>query len=361
MLEHRLAQAARISWALRIVGALALGSAAAAHAAPVPARAGAPAPERADAPRILHVMSYHSPWRWTDGQLQGFQEGLQGLRAHYRVFQMDTKRNSTPEAKEEVARKARALIEQWKPDLVYTSDDDAQEYVVRPFVNGAVPFVFSGVNRDPAVFGFTGSKNVTGVIEQEHFVESVQLLTKIAPHARRIAVVFDDAAMWEPVRLRMEAAARAMPGLEFGPWEVIRTFDEYKRKVRGYHGTVDAIALVGIFNFRDAAGSNVPYQDVLRWTAEHSTLPDFSFWIDRVHHGTLCAVTVSEREQGLAAGRIARAILVEGKAPAAIPMQPSARGLPVVNLARARALGLVPATGVLLSAQVIQGYDWDQR
>lgn len=344
-----------------MVAVLALTMAAAAYPAPGPARAGEPARARADAPRILHVMSYHSPWRWTDGQLQGFQEGMQGVRAHYQVFQMDTKRNSTPEAKEEIARKARALIEQWRPDLVYASDDDAQEYVVKPFVNGALPFVFSGVNRDPSVFGFTGSKNVSGVLEQEHFVESVQLLTKIAPNARRIAVVFDDAAMWEPVRKRMEAAAAAMPGLQFGPWDVIRTYDEYKRKVRAYHGAVDAIALVGIFNFRDAAGKNVPYQDVLRWTAEHSTLPDFSFWIDRVHHGTLCAVTVSEREQGLAAGRIARAILVEGRSPGTIPMQPSARGLPVINLARARALGLIPATGVLLSAQVIQRYDWDPQ
>ena len=357
MLDHRLHQSTRTARALRLAGVLAIATAASAG----PGRADEPARERANAPRILHVMSYHSPWRWTDGQLQGFQEGMEGVGAQYQVFQMDTKRNSTPEAKEDVARKARALIEQWKPDLVYTSDDDAQEYVVKPFVNGALPFVFSGVNRDPSVFGFAGSKNVTGVLEQEHFVESVQLLTRIAPRTRRIAVVFDDAAMWEPVRSRMEAAAPTIPGVEFGPWDVIRTFEEYKRKVREYHGTVDAIALVGIFNFRDAAGKNVPYQDVLRWTAEHSTLPDFSFWIDRVHHGTLCAVTVSEREQGLAAGRIARAILVEGKHPGSVPMRPSVRGLPVINLTRARALGLMPATGVLLSAQVIQGYDWDQK
>ncbi len=359
MLQHRLAQETRSSRALRVVVVLTV--AATVSAGPGGGRAAEPARKRADAPRILHVMSYHSPWRWTDGQLQGFQEGLQGVRAQYRVFQMDTKRNSTPEAMEAIARKARALIEQWKPDLVYTSDDDAQEYVVKPFVNGPLPFVFSGVNRDPGAYGFTGSENVTGVVEQEHFVESVQLLMRIAPRTKRIAVVFDDAVMWEPVRRRMEAAAATLPGVQFGPWDVIRTFEEYQRKVRAYHGAVDAIALVGIFNFRDAAGENVPYQDVLRWTAEHSTLPDFSFWIDRVHYGTLCAVTVSEREQGLAAGRIARAILVEGKRPGSIPMRPTVRGLPVVNLARARALGLMPATGVLLSAQVIRKYDWDPQ
>jgi ABC-type uncharacterized transport system substrate-binding protein len=311
--------------------------------------------------RILHVMSYHSQWRWTDGQLQGFKDAMAGVPAEYRVFEMDTKRNSSARAKEEAGRAARALIEQWKPDLVYTSDDDAAEYVARHYAHGGLPFVFSGVNGDPGALGIQGSSNVTGVLEHEHFVESVQLLRKIAPGVRRIAVVLDDAAMWDRVQKRMRAAARMLPDVELGPWDTIRTYDEYKRKVRAYQGVVDAIALVGVFNFKDGSGNNVPYQEVLRWTAENSRLPDLGFWIDRVHFGTTCAVTVSEREQGLAAGRIARAILTEGRSPSSFEMRPTVRGLPVVSLARIKALGLTPTTGVLLSSEVIQKFDWDRR
>jgi len=36
--------------------------------------------------RILHVMSYHSPWRWTDGQFDGFKAGLGDVPAEYRVL-----------------------------------------------------------------------------------------------------------------------------------------------------------------------------------------------------------------------------------------------------------------------------------
>ncbi|MBI2311403.1 MAG: hypothetical protein HYU77_02750 [Betaproteobacteria bacterium] len=305
-------------------------------------------------------MSYHSPWRWTDGQLEGFKEGLQGLPAEYKVFQMDTKRNSSPEAKEKMGREAMALIEQWKPDLVYTSDDDAQEYVAKHYINKPLPFVFSGVNKAPGAYGFEGSRNVTGVLEQEHFVESVRLLKRIVPGVRKIAVVLDDAPMWDPVEKRMRAATKALPDVELEPWDTILTFEEYKRRIKAYHGTVDAIALIGIFNFKDERGKNVPYQDVLKWTAENSTLPDFGFWIDRVHFGTLAAVTVSEREQGLAAGRIARAILAEGKAPSAFFMRPTVKGLPVVSLARANRLGIKIPSGVLLSAEVIQKFDWEQ-
>jgi ABC-type uncharacterized transport system substrate-binding protein len=308
--------------------------------------------------RILHVMSYHSPWRWTDGQLQGFKEAMAGVPVEYKVFQMNTKKNSSTASKARMGAKARALIQAWQPDLVYTSDDDAQEFVTRHYVNTDLPFVFSGVNKDPKTYGFVGSRNVTGVLEQEHFVESVQLLRKIVPHLHRIAVVFDDARMWDPVRHRMQAAAARLPDVHFGPWDTITTFAEFKKKITQYEHSVDAVALIGIFNFKDKQGRNVPYQEVLRWTAANSRLPDFSFWIDRVHYGTLCAVTVSAHEQGLAAGRIARAILVDGKTPASIPMKPTLRGLPVVSLARARKLGIRLTSSILLSSEVIQKFEW---
>ena len=311
--------------------------------------------------KILYVMSYHSPWRWTDGQLDGFKEAMTRVPAEYKVFQMDTKQNSTPEAKERKGREARALIESWKPDLVYTSDDDVQEYVVRHYVNRALPFVFSGGNKDPAAYGFTGSKNVTGVLEQEHFVESVRLLQTVSPGVRRIAAVFDDAKMWDPVVARMRERVKQLPGVEIVSWDTVRTWDEYQRKMKEYPGRADAVALIGIFNFKDATGKNVPYQDVLRWTAENSTLPDIGFWVDRVHFGTLAAVTVSEREQGLAAGRIARAILVEGISPSSFAMLPTNKGLPVISLARARALGLTVKSGVLLSAEVVEKFEWEKR
>jgi ABC-type uncharacterized transport system substrate-binding protein len=323
--------------------------------------AGSPAPSPKQTVKILHVMSYHTPWRWTEGQLQGFKDALGELAAEYKVFEMDTKRNNTPEAKQRKGLEARELIESWKPDLLYTTDDDAQEYVARHYVGSALPIVFSGVNKDPGTYGFTGGRNVSGVLEHEHFVESVRLLRAIAPDAKRIVVVLDDAPMWEPVVARMRAGLGRLPDVSIVAWDVIRTFDEYKRRIEAYPAMADAIALIGIFHFKDSAGRNVPYQEVLRWTAENSKLPDLGFWIDRVHYGTLAAVTVSEREQGLAAGRIARAILGEGKRPSSIPMRPTVKGIPVISLPRAAQLGIRVKSGVLLSAEVVERFEWDKR
>jgi ABC-type uncharacterized transport system substrate-binding protein len=199
------------------------------------------------------------------------------------------------------------------------------------------------------------------VLEHEHFVESLKLLKALVPSIRKIAIVLDEAPMWEPVVHRIKERIREVPDVEIAVWDKIESWAEYKSRIARYPGTVDAIALIGIFNFKDARGQNVPYQEVLRWTAENSKLPDLGFWIDRVHYGTLAAVTVSEREQGLAAGAIARAILKDGKAPSSFPMRPTTKGTPVISLARANKLGVKVKSGVLLSAEVISKFEWDSR
>ncbi len=309
--------------------------------------------------KILHVMSYHSPWRWTDGQLEGFRHGLD-LPAEYQVVQLDTKRKGKGEEAERRAEEARRIIASWKPDLVYTTDDDVQELLARDYVGTELPFVFSGVNKHPATYGFDHGGNVTGVLEVEHFVETVKLLQAIVPGVRKIAAVFDRDAMWTPVKQRMARGLERLPGVEIVTWDTLGTFAEFKERMAGYPAIADAVALIGIFNFKNDSGENVPYQAVLRWTAENSQLPDFGFWVDRVHYGTPCAVTVSEWEQGAAAGRIARAILAEGKRPGDIEMTATKRGTPVVSLARAKKLGIKVKSGLLLSSQVVTDFDWDR-
>lgn len=308
--------------------------------------------------KILHIMSYHSPWRWTDGQFNGFKDALKDLNIEYRVFQMDTKRNSEKEWKLKRGKMACDLIEQWKPDLVYTTDDDAQAYVTKNWINKDTPFVFSGVNKAPETYGFQGSSNITGVLEQELFTESVRLLRDIVPEVRRIAVVFDDASMWLPVMQRIKEKSTQLEGVELVTMDTIKTFAEYKQKIKGYHQTADAIALIGIFNFKDEQGRNVPHLEVLQWTANNSRLPDFSFWGNRVNYGTLCAVNVSAYKQGIAAGRMARSILTEEKSPSAFTIKPSLKGYPIISLARANKLGIKVKSKVLLSSEVIQKFEW---
>lgn len=311
--------------------------------------------------RILHIMSFDSPWRWTDGQLAGFKEGLGDVQAEYQIFQMDIKHNNSVEAKEQKGAEARALIEHWRPDLVYTSDDAALSYVARHYAGQSLPFVFSGVNQALADHGVAGAPNVTGVLEQEHFQASVKLLQAIAPNVRRLAVITDEGAHWGPVIERIRQAMPQLADTRLVAVDRVPSFAAFQQKVKAYDGMADGVVYLGIFGLSDGADSNVPYQQVQRWVVENSRLPEISFWIDRVAHGVLASVTVSERQQGLAAGRLARAILVDGRSPAQLPVKPTVIGHPAISLARARQLNINVSSSLLLSSEVVTEFEWDRK
>jgi ABC-type uncharacterized transport system substrate-binding protein len=336
---------------------LVLGTAAAAAAAAL-----LPGVSRAvTAPRIAHVMSFDSPWRWTDGQLRGFREALGLPAADIRVFQLDVKRHATDAAKAERGRLARAFVDDFAPDLLYASDDDAQQLVTRHYLGGRLPLVFSGVNRDPAAHGFEGALNVTGVLEREHVAETLRLLGELVPRLQRVMVLSDTGAYWDAVIRRVHEGAAAVPGLAAVQVRRVQTLADYQQAVRQAPDAADALLHLGILTLADATGRTVPYQAVQRWVVEHSRLPDASFWVDRIFHGTLASVTVSELEQGRAAGRLARAILVEGAAPATLPMRATSKGQPAINLKRAQALGLTVRSTQLLQSEIVRGYEWESR
>ena len=215
------------------------------------------------APRIFHIMSYHLPWVWNEDQLNGFKHGLNLPEANFKIFQMDSKRNSSEQYTQSMGIKARSLIDAWKPDLVYTNDDIAQANVTKYYINQSIPFVFSGVNAAPSEYGFTDAKNITGVLEQEHFVATINLLRKLVPTARKIAIIVDDGPTWPGVVNRMQSQLKLLPGIDLMDMEVVKTFSGFKSLMADLQGRADAVAMLGIFTFKDDTGSNVPFTEVL--------------------------------------------------------------------------------------------------
>jgi ABC-type uncharacterized transport system substrate-binding protein len=304
--------------------------------------------------KILHVMSYHSPWEWTDNQLKGFKAAMKDANVQYNIMQMDTKRRSDEAWKQKISREIRDTIDASKPDLIFASDDNAQLYVTKYYINTSIPIVFSAVNEDPAKYGFTGSQNVTGILEKPHYVATLRLLKKLVPNVKRVAMITDTGVMWPALIAEMQQQQDQFGDIQVVSYDIIPTFSEFKRKVRSYQNRVDALGFLGIFEFRDENGKNVPMEDVLKWLQKNSKLPDFSFWEDRVLKGTLCSVSVSAYEQGYLAGIYARDILLGRKKPAGLPMISTKRGTPFINMVTAKRLGIEPSGDILQLAAVIQ-------
>ena len=313
----------------------------------------------ADSFRILHITSYQEAWEWSQDQFNGFKSELSELDIEYKVFEMDTKNHPDQAWKEQKSREALALIDSWKPDLVYANDDNAQKYVGRHLVGSQIPVVFSGVNADPATYGYVGSPNVTGVLEVEHSRQTIDLLRQIKPDIRRIALIVDQGPTWPSVVTRFKDALAGVDDVEIVAVSTPRTFAHYRELIQNYQDTVDALGVLGVFGLTDENGDTVPFDEVLRWTTENSKLPDFSFWGNRIKLGTLSAVRVSGWAQGQVAGEMARRILTREMQPHQINMVPTLKGKPVISLARARQLNLSLPTSLLLNASVIKAFSWE--
>ena len=310
--------------------------------------------ELAPTPRILHIMSYHTPWKWTDDQFDGFQAALKGIHADYKIIQMDTKRHSREDWKRQISQEAKDVIQSWRPDLVFTGDDNAQRYVAADFVNSGIPFVFCAVNADPSEYGFVGSSNVTGVLERMHYTATLRLLKQLCPQVKKAVVLTDNGKMWPGMIERMKKQVASFPDIRIVRYETLDTFEQFKQTVLNCQDEVDALGLLGVFEFRDADNNNVPMEKVLLWLRDNNRLPDFSFWKDRVNKGTLCAVGVSGYAQGYEAGLLARQILLENRSPSSLPMKSTETGIALINLETARRLGIRPDAQTLLTADVVR-------
>ena len=126
--------------------------------------------------RIFIVNSYHPEYFWSARQSQGIKDALAGLKIVSREYFMDSKRHPEEEWLAQQKEICLAEIAAFKPDLIFTGDDNATRTIAPHFLGQALPVVFYGVNAEPESYGLVPSgqrqapgANVTGVLERHFF------------------------------------------------------------------------------------------------------------------------------------------------------------------------------------------------
>ncbi|MBI9085405.1 MAG: hypothetical protein JEZ11_17550 [Desulfobacterales bacterium] len=291
--------------------------------------------------KVLVVHSYHETQEGHVVEMTaGIEEALRGSGARTHYFHMDTKRHTDPAWKREVGAQAARLAASLGPDLVITMDDNAQQFFARDFAAkpGSPVVVFGGVNADPAVYGFP-TPNVTGVIERPNIRESIELLQKIVPGIRKMVMLTDKS----PTTDAFITYCRSLDlPVTVVAYEQPRTLDEWKGTVDAYRGRVDAfgVYVIRTVRYSDSDPRDVPEKDLVAFLTEHSRLPTVGFFDTTARSGLLCGISVSMKEQGYAAGRIARGILA-GRLPGDFPVRPTSNGRIQLNLVTAETLGIM--------------------
>jgi hypothetical protein len=141
--------------------------------------------------RVYYVASYHQGYPWSDSILKTIQEVFVDKGIIFEHFEMDAKRNPSIEYSKNIALQAKAKIEQFHPDLLLVSDDNATKYLVEPYFNGNLPVVFCGVNWDVSEYNFN-RKTITGMVEIE-LIDKIVHDLKEYTHGNRIGFIGMDA------------------------------------------------------------------------------------------------------------------------------------------------------------------------
>ena len=308
---------------------------------------------QADGPKkkVLYIDSYHRGYEWSDGVTNGILLTLKAKlneddttdnsksKVDLKIFRMDTKRNASEEFKEAAALKAKDMIEQWKPDVVITSDDNAFKYLVMPYYKDAdLPIVFCGLNWDASIYGAPYS-NTTGMVEISLIKQLMEQL-RLYSHGNRIGFLTGNTTTG-----RKEAIYyKSLFNLDIIE-KYVDTFEDWKKNYIDMQQNFDILILynnAGIDNWNEA--------EAVETILTHTVIPAGST-LDWMTDYSLVTYGKIAEEQGEWAAKAAVEIL-DGKSPSDIPVVMNEKTKVYLNMGIAKKLGIVFPMDVINEAEL---------
>ena len=250
-------------------------------------------------------------------------------------------RNPDVEFGKAAGAKAWSEIQAYKPDLVITSDDNAQKYLVVPFMKESqTPVIFNGVNWDASAYGFP-TANMTGMVEVELPNQLVEILKGYAK-GERVGYITVDTETERKVADTYNQ--RFFDGKMQTYW--VKTQDEFKTAFDTAQQEVD-ILIIG-----NNAGSDAwDEAGMKQFMLSNTTIPTGSI-NDWMAPYAMLTLAKSAQEQGEWSAQAALSIL-GGTPPSDIPVAENKKGQLIVNLELADKLGVVFAPSLLKNAVIL--------
>jgi putative ABC transport system substrate-binding protein len=230
-----------------------------------------------------------------------------------------------------------------RPDVIFVTNSEALSAMRR--ATGIIPIVFSVV-ADPVGQGFVSSLaqpggNITGFAGNEFALatKNLELLKKIGPDVRRVAVMYDPVNPASTGMLAEIEAVAGVLGVDVAKTPV-HNADEIERSINAMVRTPDG----GLFVF--ASTATRLHRDLIVTLAARHRLPAVYMFRFFVTGGGLASYGSDDNDLSRRAAAYADRIL-KGEKPADLPVQLPTKFELVLNLKTAKAMGLKLSPEVL--------------
>ncbi len=307
--------------------------------------------------KLFYVNSYNKGYGWSDDIEKGLMKALH-IRARpdgtfdiskseveFRLFRMDTKRNRSEAFKKQAALTARAIIEEWQPNIVVISDDNAAKYLVAPYYkNVSLPIVFCGINWDASMYGFP-TRNITGMVEVAPVRASIALARRFA-RGGRLGFIGADTI----TERKNMANFRKRLGLRFTDGALVSTFADWRRVYLRLQHSTDLLVILSPAGIR-----GWHKERAAQFILTNTRIPSVGTGDHLMAYALLGRVRIAE-EQGWWAGRTALRIL-HGAKPADIPVTTNKHSKLYLNMRLANRLGIKFPMKLINEATFVRNMD----
>ena len=141
--------------------------------------------------KCLFVGSYNLDYPFQYSLSNAVRTELDG-KCKLTEFYLDSNRNHEPDAIIEKAYQAYQKVQEWEPDIIIASDDNASKYFVSKYLkNSIIPVVFCGVNWTADEYGYPYS-NTTGMIEVAPLKQMISSISNIRSSFQNAVLLYPD-------------------------------------------------------------------------------------------------------------------------------------------------------------------------
>ena len=268
-------------------------------------------------PRVLILHSYDMGYEWVRDIDIGLKRVLDSkLRYRVHTHYMDVKNHPDRNSKRKAALLARRAVDNWNSDLIIAMDDDAQEYVVKDFVDKkGVSVVFGGLNGGIEPYGYDKAKNATGILERKPWLDlriallAMRSASSGKPLGNRIMHIGDISGSVALDNMQMRA-------FDWAPLILVdsvlaTTFDDWKAAIADAANRADIILISNYRAIYRQKGKPevVNPKEISKWTLANATVPLVEMSGFFVEEGGMFAIGSSGFEQGDVSAKMAIKVL----------------------------------------------------
>ena len=301
--------------------------------------------------KVFIVHSYEEDHVCGAPQGKGITEALKNEfkdRIQIKNYFMNTKTiNSAPDKMEQEGLLVLTEVESFKPNMVFTLDDDAFREVGLKLRGKNVPVFFSGMNGQPEKYSkdapFLDGKgrpnsNITGVYEKLQLQVALNVMKRVIPDLKKIVALLDKTPTGNAIRIQLEKELIGYPGKMEIVFRQVDTMEDYLREITEINNdaTIQAVYPV-VLSVADDTGKSVGFKTTLKAYIENCKKPGMALNFDFARLGLFGGASVDFAAMGRQAGMMGNQWL-KGKRIQELPIESAEKYLITFNKAIANQL-----------------------